>query len=146
MALTVVASFSDLQEAHIAAGALRSAGLQAEVFDNQLGMIDWTMQRALGGFRLAVPAEETGEARELLAEIARQAPARETPAGGWSARKVAGLATLPLLPIPLLFTRERPLTAETFVGAGMAAVLALGAIAGGMVVFVLLAKVLLSPP
>ena len=146
MALTVVASFSDLQEAHIAAGALKSAGLQAEVFDNQLGMIDWTMQRALGGFRLAVPDTQIAEAVELLGQIARDAPERETPSGKWSARNVAGLATLPLIPIPFFFARERPLTADAFVGVAMATVLAVGSIALGAVVIVLLANVLLNPP
>jgi hypothetical protein len=146
MALTVVASFSDLQEAHIAAGALQSAGIQAEVFDNQLGMIDWTMQRALGGFRVAVPGAQTADAVELLGQIARDAPKRETPSGKWSARNVAGLATLPVFPISFLFARERPMTAEVLVGIGMATVLAVASMAVGVLVILLIGNLLLNPP
>jgi hypothetical protein len=146
MALAVVASFTDLQEAHIAAGALCAAGLRAEVFDNQLGTVDWMIQRALGGFRLAVPDQEAQTARELLAEFAREAPAPEPVDDRLGVRQVAGFATLPIPELAYLSARRRGFGAESWAGMGLALVLFLGAFAGASVVLYLLGNLLFNPP
>jgi hypothetical protein len=44
---------------------LRSAGIEAEVFDI-LGQMRWTLQTALGGFRVVAPAGQLADAREFL--------------------------------------------------------------------------------
>jgi hypothetical protein len=145
MALAVVASFTDLQEAHIAAGALRAAGLQAEVFDNQLGTVDWMIQRALGGFRLAVPDQEAGTARELLAEFARDAPAREPVEDRIGVRQAAGFAALPIPELAYLTARRRGVGAESWAGMGMALVLLLGAF-GAAAIVLFCSAMLFDPP
>jgi hypothetical protein len=70
MSLAVVARYWNLPEAHVAAAALRSAGVRAEVFDDQFGVMFWTEQSVLGGFRVVAPADELAEAAGLLASIA----------------------------------------------------------------------------
>src|SRR6185436_9709338 len=57
MALAEVARFATLSEAHVLVAALRSGGIPAEVFDGELGQMDWPLQQALGGFRVFVPEE-----------------------------------------------------------------------------------------
>jgi hypothetical protein len=66
MSLVVVARYWNLSEAYVAAGALRSAGIRAEVFDDQYGSMWWTQQPMLGGYRLVAPENETAEACDLL--------------------------------------------------------------------------------
>lgn len=146
MALSVIASYADLQEAHIAAGALCAAGLSAEVFDNQLGTVDWMLQRALGGFRLAVPEEEATTARELLAEFAREAPTREPLDERIGLRQAAGFVTLPFPEVAYMSMRRRPIGLEDWAGMGMALVLAFGLIAAATVVGMLVLNLLISPP
>lgn len=46
-------------------GALRSAGIDAKVFDQQ-GQLSWGMQIALGGFRVAAPTADVETARAFL--------------------------------------------------------------------------------
>src|SRR5271156_6687423 len=56
-------------EAHIAAGALRAAGIAAEVFDASFGAIEAPVIEGLGGYRLMAPEEEVAAARETLKAI-----------------------------------------------------------------------------
>jgi hypothetical protein len=72
MGLRVVAVFLSLAEAQVARGALRSAGMDAVLFDELLGANMWTYQVAFGGFRLAVPENELEPANAVLIEINRR--------------------------------------------------------------------------
>ena len=53
-------------EAHIAVGALRSAGIAAELFDGNFGAVESPVIEGLGGYRLMAPQEQVAEARETL--------------------------------------------------------------------------------
>jgi hypothetical protein len=65
MTLVVVRRVASLEEAFVIAGALRSAGIAAEVFD-MLGQSWWKLQTALGGFRVVMPASQFMDARDSL--------------------------------------------------------------------------------
>jgi hypothetical protein len=65
MPLAVVRRVSSWEEAIVVASAFRSAGIEAEVFDI-LGQMQWTLQTALGGFRVMVSASQLGDARDFL--------------------------------------------------------------------------------
>jgi hypothetical protein len=69
MGLAVVTRIPSLVEAQIAAGALRSAGIDAQVFDGAFGQIEAPVIEALGGFRIMAPEEEAATAREILKEL-----------------------------------------------------------------------------
>ncbi|MBI5940214.1 MAG: hypothetical protein HY859_07290 [Caulobacterales bacterium] len=71
MALAEVKRFSSLQEAQIAAGMLRSIGIDAAVCDEHYGAVMPLEQLALGGFRLTAPEGDVQEARTLLRRDAR---------------------------------------------------------------------------
>jgi hypothetical protein len=67
--LALVTRIPSLMEAHIAAGALRSAGIAAEVFDAGFGAMEAPVIEGLGGYRLMAPEEEVAAARETLKAI-----------------------------------------------------------------------------
>ena len=69
MGLALVTRIPNLMEAHIAAGALRSAGIAAEVFDAGFGAMEAPVIEGLGGYRLMAPEEEVAAARETLKAI-----------------------------------------------------------------------------
>ena len=69
MGLALVTRIPSLMEAHIAAGALRSAGIAAEVFDAGFGAMEAPVIEGLGGYRLMAPEEEVAAAREALKAI-----------------------------------------------------------------------------
>lgn len=77
MALAVVARFYDLNEASIAASALRSAGLSAEVFDDHWATMNWMARTALGGFRVMLPQDELAAGVELLRSLPEPEPLAE---------------------------------------------------------------------
>jgi hypothetical protein len=64
--LALVTRIPNLMEAHIAAGALRSGGIAAEVFDGSFGAMEAPVIEGLGGYRLMAPQEEVAAAREML--------------------------------------------------------------------------------
>jgi hypothetical protein len=66
VALALVTRIPSLVEAQIAAGALRSAGIAAEVFDVGFGGVDAPVIEGLGGYRLMAPEEDVRAARETL--------------------------------------------------------------------------------
>ena len=66
MALALVARLPTLPEAQIAAGALRSAGIDAQVFDANFGGVEAPVIEALGGFRIMAPEHEAATARDIL--------------------------------------------------------------------------------
>jgi 3-hydroxyacyl-CoA dehydrogenase len=68
MGLEVVAAFPGLMEAQIASGALRAAGFDVLLFDENFGCMLPT--DLIGGFRLVVPEEQLGAARSFLAAVA----------------------------------------------------------------------------
>ncbi len=73
MGLALVTRIPSLMEAQIAAGALRAAGIAAEVFDQGFGAMEAPVIESLGGYRLMAPAEQVALARETLRAI-RAAP------------------------------------------------------------------------
>ena len=66
MGLVVVARVPTLVEAHIASGALRSAGFNAQVFDANFGGMEAPVIEGLGGYRIMAPESEAAAARETL--------------------------------------------------------------------------------
>jgi len=66
VSLAVVTRIPSLAEAQIAAGALRSGGIQAVVFDTAFGGMEAPVIEGLGGYRLMAPEEEVVEARASL--------------------------------------------------------------------------------
>jgi hypothetical protein len=68
MSLVVLRRVSTYEEAVVLAGALRSAGITTEVFDS-FGQQRWTLQNALGGFRIMVMSSDLEEARAFLAAL-----------------------------------------------------------------------------
>jgi hypothetical protein len=121
MALAVVAVFVDLQEAQIAAGALRAAGLAAEVFDGQLGAVYWIAQSALGGYRVVVPQAEAADALALLQQIRDTAPPAGEPVRTSSyPRTVGAAAMLPFnASLGWLFVRRRPFGRDAWTGTAL---------------------------
>jgi hypothetical protein len=75
--LALVTRIPNLMEAHIAAGALRSAGIAAEVFDGNFGAMEAPVIEGLGGYRLMAPQEQVAEARETLKAL-RASPGLST--------------------------------------------------------------------
>ena len=69
MGLAVVIRIPSLAEAQIAAGALRSAGIAAEVFDTGFGAIESPVIEGLGGYRIMAPEEQARDARQILREL-----------------------------------------------------------------------------
>ena len=66
MGLALVTRIPSLSEAHIAAGALRSAGIAAEVFDASFGAMEAPVIEGLGGYRVMAPEEDVADARAAL--------------------------------------------------------------------------------
>lgn len=68
MALLTIWRYRDLAEAQIAKGKLLSAGIEAELADDNLVRTNWLWSDAVGGIRLKVPQEDADRAIEILAE------------------------------------------------------------------------------
>jgi hypothetical protein len=90
MALVEIRRFYGPEEAQVAAGLLRANGIETLIQNEQLGMTDFLIRNATGGFRLWVPEEDEAEATALLPPI-EAAPARderppepERPQLGWA--------------------------------------------------------------
>ncbi len=66
MAFYQIAGFLDLNEAQIAAAALRASGITVIVQNERLGQALWHYQYAMGGFRLWVPEEDAADARAFI--------------------------------------------------------------------------------
>lgn len=79
MALAVVATFTNLPEAQVAASALRSGGIDAIVMDEHFGVAMWVEQFALQGFRVAVPGDQLTDARAFFKELTPPRPRRAPP-------------------------------------------------------------------
>ena len=72
MDIEVVATFSSLVEAQIVCGALRSAGIAAQVMDHNFSSILPTAQ--IGGFRVGAPIGDGARARRMLQTLSSDAP------------------------------------------------------------------------
>jgi hypothetical protein len=89
MGLALVMRIPSLVEAQIAAGALRSAGIRAEVFDASFGGMEAPVIEMLGGYRIMAPEGQAAEARQLLKAL-RASPGLAAPdepdelTGPWS--------------------------------------------------------------
>jgi hypothetical protein len=67
--LALVTRIPSYVEAQIAAGALRAAGIDAQVFDGAFGQVEAPVIEALGGFRIMAPEAQLASAKELLAAL-----------------------------------------------------------------------------
>ena len=86
MALAVVTRIPSYVEAQIAVGALRSGGIDAQLFDGNFGQVESPVIESLGGFRIMAPEHQLADAREVLAAI-RASPGLGEPdeMGPWAA-------------------------------------------------------------
>ncbi|HUO11362.1 MAG TPA: DUF2007 domain-containing protein [Caulobacteraceae bacterium] len=86
MGLALVTRIPTYVEAQIAVGALRSGGIDAQLFDGAFGQIEAPVIEALGGFRIMAPEAQLASAREILAAL-RASPGLAEPdeQGPWSA-------------------------------------------------------------
>jgi len=116
MSLVVLKVFTDMQEAQIAAGALRAAGYHPSVPDTQVGSVYWILQLGIGGLRLCVPEEEVEGAAATLqeaiafpAEEEEEVRYRRGSAPLWPLRTIGGLglALLGAAPGGYLFAWQR---------------------------------------
>ncbi|CAN1560306.1 hypothetical protein MCEMIH16_02614 [Caulobacteraceae bacterium] len=151
MALVEVKRFASLPEAHIAAGLLRSVGIDASVCDSHYGAVFWMEQQALGGFRLTAPEDDVQDARAMLGQNARtpepddEAPVETPPT------RLALAAVLFLLGgaaasyLALARKRSGSLIGESSTGAllGLAILLLVG---GGAALFIALNLLIFDPP
>ncbi|HEY3697133.1 putative signal transducing protein [Phenylobacterium sp.] len=71
MALVEIARFVDLTEAQVAASALRASGIPVFLQNEHWGQTAFTMQLAIGGFRLWVPEEEATDAQAFISSSRR---------------------------------------------------------------------------
>ena len=85
MGLALVTRIPSLVEAQIAAGALRSAGIDAQVFDAAFGAMESPVIEQLGGFRIMAPEEQIAAARDAL-NLLRASPGLGEPdeLGPWA--------------------------------------------------------------
>jgi hypothetical protein len=80
--LAVVTRIPSYVEAQIAAGALRSGGIDAQVFDGNFGQIEAPVIEALGGFRIMAPEAQVANAKEVLAALRASPGLRESDEDG----------------------------------------------------------------
>ncbi|HWF78259.1 MAG TPA: DUF2007 domain-containing protein [Caulobacteraceae bacterium] len=85
MGLALVTRIPSLVEAQIAAGALRSAGIDAQVFDAAFGAMESPVIEQLGGLRIMAPEEQLAAARDAL-NLLRASPGLGEPdeLGPWA--------------------------------------------------------------
>ena len=85
MALAIVTRIPSLAEAQIAVGALRSGGIDAQLFDGAFGTMESPVIEGLGGFRIMAPEDQVIAARDMLKEL-RAAPRLADPdeLGPWA--------------------------------------------------------------
>ena len=86
MALAVVTRIATYVEAQIAVGALRSGGIDAQLFDANFGQVEAPVIEALGGFRIMAPEDQVAAARDVLRAL-RASPGLGEPddMGPWAA-------------------------------------------------------------
>jgi len=84
--LAVVTRIPSYVEAQIAVGALRSGGIDAQLFDGNFGQVESPVIESLGGFRIMAPEEQLAAARDMLRAL-RASPGLGEPdeMGPWAA-------------------------------------------------------------
>ena len=65
--VVVVATFTGMDEAAVARGALEHEGIQTFLANEHLVAIAWQLSQATGGIRLSVAAKDAERARKILA-------------------------------------------------------------------------------
>ena len=120
--LVTVGRYRDLTEAEVARSVLESAGIGAEIFDENLSRMNWALTNALGGVRLQVDVADQRTAEELLQQGVPESIAfgadeefsqPNCPTCGSlnisfeGASRKAALASLYILSLPLPAGRER---------------------------------------
>ncbi len=151
MALVEVKRFASLPEAHIAAGLLRSVGIDASVCDTHYGAVFWMEQQALGGFRLTAPEDDVHDARAMLGQNARtpepddEAPVETPPTRMELAAVLFLLGGAAASYLALARKRSGSLIGESSTGAllGLAILLLVG---GGAALFIALNLLIFDPP
>ena len=151
MALVEVKRFASLPEAHIAAGLLRSVGIDASVCDTHYGAVFWMEQQALGGFRLTAPEDDVHDARAMLGQNARTPEPYDEALVETPPTRMALAAVLFLLGgaaasyLALARKRSGSLIGESSTGAllGLAILLLVG---GGAALFIALNLLIFDPP
>jgi hypothetical protein len=85
VALAVVTRIPSYVEAQIAVGALRSGGIDAQLFDGAFGQVEAPVIESLGGFRIMAPEDQVAAARDLLKDL-RSGPGLSDPEepGPWA--------------------------------------------------------------
>jgi len=85
VALAVVTRIPSLSEAQIAVGALRSGGIDAQLFDGNFGAMESPVIEGLGGFRIMAPEDQVAAARDVL-KLLRASPGLGEPdeLGPWA--------------------------------------------------------------
>ncbi len=88
MALVEIRRFYGPEEAQVAASMLRAAGIEVLLQNEQLGMSDFVVRNAIGGFRLWVTEEDQETALSLLPPLQTELPPEPAPEPerlGWMA-------------------------------------------------------------
>lgn len=67
---TVIRTFSSVAEASIACSMLQAEGVNAQLYNEELVIMDWTAAIAFGGMKVVVPAREISNAIEILSQNA----------------------------------------------------------------------------
>lgn len=65
-AWAIVARYTTVSEAEVAASSLDAAGIDSDLIDEHLVRTDWMLSQALGGVKLVVRASDLEAARQLL--------------------------------------------------------------------------------
>ena len=152
MALVEVKRFASLPEAHIAAGLLRSVGIDASVCDTHYGAVFWMEQQALGGFRLTAPEDDVQDARAMLGQNARtpepddEAPVETPPTRMALAAVLFLLGGAAASYLALARKRSGSLIGESSTGALLALTILLLVGSGGAALFVALTLLIFDPP
>lgn len=117
----IVARYTTVSEAEVAASSLDAAGIDSDLVDEHLVRADWMLSQALGGVKLVVRAADLEAARQLLA-----APIYGEPQGVPLPEPFsdANAATLrcPVCagqPVPIPRVRIFVLSAAVFLGVGV---------------------------
>jgi hypothetical protein len=109
MALVEATRFLDLTEAQVAASALRASGIDAEVVDEAIGRNAFTLQLAMGGFRLMVDEADAAAARALVEDCRAEPSAlAPLPPREAAARTLLSLALTLLMGLPAPLRPRRP--------------------------------------
>ena len=69
-ALVVVGTFTGMDEAAVARGALEYVGIETFLANEHLITLAWTLSQATGGVRLSVASKDVERARKILGSAA----------------------------------------------------------------------------